>query len=146
MPDLYEVALAFRGAIEEAVRCGELSEMSTFPRGCCGYASDLLQRYFFEHKIFTWYMSGQYGYGWNGVNHAWLETQDGTVIDITGDQFVDKTPRFSAPVYVGVRKNGFHDKFILDRPIGYQFSNHPLEKDVKLDKRYETVLRHMNVE
>jgi hypothetical protein len=63
MPDLNEVASAFRGAIEEAARNGELKDMETFPRGCCGLASDLLQRYLFEHGVFTWYMSGRYGYG-----------------------------------------------------------------------------------
>ena len=62
--------------------------MAAFPRGCCSFASDLLQRYLIEQYSFhTWYMSGQYGYGWNAKNHAWLESEDCTVIDITGDQY-----------------------------------------------------------
>lgn len=86
MPNLYEIATVFRAAIEKALGAGELREMMSFPSGCCSYASDLLQRYLIErYDFFTWYMSGQYGYGWGGESHAWLETQEGTVIDITGD-------------------------------------------------------------
>ena len=143
MQNLYKTASSFRRAIEDAVRCGELSEMMTFPRGCCGHASNLLQRYFWEKKIFTWYVSGQYGYGWNGINHAWLETQDGIVVDITGDQFKGNVLEFCEPVYVGGRNDGFHDKFILDKPIAYQISSDPLEQDRKFDKRYEIVKKYM---
>ena len=59
MPDLYEIAAAFRAAIEEAVRAGEIREMMSFLCGCCGFISDLLQRHLFErYGIFICYMSG----------------------------------------------------------------------------------------
>ena len=48
MPDLYEIAKAFRAAIEAALKVGEIKEMRSFPCGCCSYASDLLQRYLVE--------------------------------------------------------------------------------------------------
>ena len=35
MPDLYEVVLIFRNAIEDAVRNGEIPEMASFPCECC---------------------------------------------------------------------------------------------------------------
>lgn len=86
MSELYEIANRFRSAIESAVRAGEIKEMCSFPNGCCSFASDLLQRFLFEEcDIFTWYMSGSYGCGWTGESHAWLETMDEIVIDITGD-------------------------------------------------------------
>lgn len=143
MPNLYEIATRFRVAIEDAVYAGELKELSSFPTGCCSFASDLLQRYLIEQGIFTWYMSGNYGYGWDGESHAWLETQDGIVIDITGDQYKYKKLKFTEPVYVGPRKNGFHDKFTLDKPLPYSRTDDPFDRNRKFDERYETVLRHL---
>lgn len=119
MLDLFREASAFREAIQTAINCGDITEtnLRKFPFGCCGYASDLLQRYLFEIGVSTLYYSGQYGFGWTAENHAWLETSDGTVIDITGDQFADKVPSFACPVYVGPRENGFHDQFVLNKPV-----------------------------
>ena len=144
MSNLYEIATAFRTAIEEAVRAGELRELNAFPRGCCSYASDLLQRYLIEqHGIFTWYMSGRYGYGWDAESHAWLETQDGMVIDITGDQYAFKELKFTDPVYIGPRTDGFHDKFELDEPVAYSRSEDPFGRNREFDRRYEAVIRHL---
>ena len=144
MRKLFEIATAFRAAIEEAVRAGELQELNTFPRGCCSYASDLLQRYLIEqYGFFTWYMSGRYGYGWDAESHAWLETQDGTVIDITGDQYKCKKLKFTDPVYVGPRVDGFHDKFELDEPVAYSRSEDPFCRNREFDIRYEAVIRHL---
>lgn len=144
MRNLFEIATAFRAAIEEAVRTGELRELNTFPRGCCSYASDLLQRYLIEqYGFFTWYMSGRYGYGWNGESHAWLETQDGIVIDITGDQYKNKKLKFTEPVYIGPRADGFHDKFELDEPVAYSRVEDPLGRNRDFDRRYETVIRYL---
>ena len=57
MSDLFHIASTFRTAIEEAIRAGEIQEMATFPRGCCSFASDLLQRYLTEqYGVFTWYI------------------------------------------------------------------------------------------
>ena len=131
-------------AIEEAVRAGEIKEMATFPRGCCSFASDLLQRYLIEqYNFFTWYMSGQYGYGWDAESHAWLETQDGIVIDITGDQYAFKKLKFTKPVYVGPRLDGFHDKFELDEPIAYSRSESLINQNMGFDQRYKAVIQHL---
>lgn len=144
MRDLFHIASAFRTAIEEAIRAGEIHEMATFPRGCCSYASNLLQRYLTEqYGIFTWYMSGRYGYGWDGESHAWLEMQDGTVIDITGDQYKYKKLKFSKPVYIGSRFNGFHDKFELNEPVTYSIVEGQFGRDQNFDRRYEAVLKHL---
>ena len=131
-------------AIEEAVRAGEIKEMATFPRGCCSFASDLLQRYLIEqYNFFTWYMSGQYGYGWDAESHAWLETQDGIVIDITGDQYAFKKLKFTKPVYVGPRLDGFHDKFELDEPIAYSRSESLINQNMGFDQRNKAVIQHL---
>ena len=143
MLDLYEIASAFQTAIEEAVREGEIREMASFPRGCCSFASALLQRYLFEQNIFTWYMSGRYGYGWDGESHAWLETKNRTVIDITGDQYKNKELKFTAPVYVGLRTDGFHDKFELDEPVAYQFRDETFGQNQEFNRRYDVVIKYM---
>lgn len=145
MLDLNDIATAYRAAIERAVRTGKIREMQSFPCGCCSDASDLLQRYLFEkYKLFTWYMSGEYGYGKDVESHAWLETQDHTVvIDITGDQYQYKKLRFGQPVYVGPRTDGFHDKFKLHEPVAYYRDEDPIGRNREFDKRYETVLRHL---
>jgi len=144
MRKLFEITTAFRAAIEEAVRAGELRELNTFPRGCCSYASDLLQRYLIEqYGFFTWYMSGRYGYGWDAESHAWLETEDRLVIDITGDQYAFKKSKFTEPVYIGSRTDGFHDKFELDEPVAYTRSEDHFGRNREFDRRYEAVIRHL---
>jgi len=143
--ELYSIALLFRKAIESAIETGDItySNMLCFPVGCCGFASDLLQRYLYENGIITFYVSGTYGYGWNNSeSHTWLETENGTVIDITGDQYSNKRLKFKKPVYVGTRNNGFHNKFNLDSPVPYQeWEQYGL--DQKKEEMYQAVLLHI---
>lgn len=146
MLDLYEIATDFRAAIEGAVRAGETRELMSFPTGCCSYASDLLQRYLIEqYEFFSWYMSGEYGYGKDAESHVWLETHDhSVVIDITGDQYKYKKLMFTEPVYVGSRVDGFHDKFKLHEPVAYCRVEDPFGSRYRdFDRRYETVLRYL---
>ena len=143
--DLFEIASAFRTAIDDAVRAGEIREMMSFPRGCCSFASDLLQRYLIEeYGLFTFYMSGRYGYGEEGESHAWLETENGTVIDITGDQYKYNKLKFVEPVYIGSRADGFHDKFELDEPVVYFRDEDPFGRNREFDRRYAAVLKHLD--
>ena len=140
--ELKRIAFQFRKAIIEAVFSGKIREMSSFPVGCCTSASDLLQRYLSERGIFTWYMSGQYGHGLNFESHAWLETHDGIVIDITGDQYKYKVLKFSTPVYVGSRADGFHDKFRLNTPVEYSNTKDPFVSYSDFDRRYDDVMEY----
>lgn len=115
--------------------------MAAFPCGCCTYASDLFQRFLFERGIITLYISGQYGYGWEAKSHAWLETEDGIVVDITGDQYRNKELKFAEPVYVGEITDGFRDRFILDKPVEYMVSADPYRPNRDFNRRYDTVLK-----
>ena len=49
------------------------------------------------------------------ITHAWLETSEGIIIDITGDQFGYRRDNlfFDIPVYVGMA-DSFHRLFICD--------------------------------
>ena len=103
----------------------------------------LSRHYLYENGIITFYVSGSYGYGWdNSESHTWLETENKTVIDITGDQYRNKKLRFTEPVYVGTRNNGFHDQFNLDDPVPYQ-KWEPYGIGKKKEEMYYAILRHL---
>ena len=79
--------------------------MHRFPFGCCDDASDLLAFYLKQNGIETAQINGVYRDEdpENITNHVWLKTQDGLIIDITGDQFRLRLEllNYSVPVYVG---------------------------------------------
>ena len=116
--------------------------MSSFPFGCCSYASNLLNKHLMQYGINTVFVSGRYGYGPDGEKHEWLETDDGIVIDITGDQYKYKQLKFVEPVWVWTRKNGFHDKFELDEPIPYLIDEDLYVSYSDFDRRYDSIMRY----
>jgi len=84
--EVEELALNFRLAIENMTEDDFIGSpwFSSFPRGCCGDASELLAKYFIQNGI-----SVEYVWGMNkNQSHAWLEYM-GYIIDITADQFLD---------------------------------------------------------
>ena len=145
MIDIENVAIRFRAAIEEAILTEDFSSdvnMLSFPRGCCGYASDMLQKLLFDQGITTWYISGQYSYGWDAESHVWLETDDGIVIDITGDEYCDREPPIKncTKVYVGPRDD-FHNLFRLDSPVPFS-TKRPRYLQAAFEERYKKVMLH----
>lgn len=85
-------AIKFRNAIYRAKRHGDLdwhSTFSKFPDDCCDMTCDLLGQYLSESKIETYQINGISKYDPDS-HHVWLVTNDGIIIDITGDQFVGK--------------------------------------------------------
>lgn len=120
MKDIRELASQFRMAIDLAKENGEFDgdfSFKTFPKGCCGDASDLLAQFLLENGIKTYYVCGKY-YGksyedW--CSHAWLMTGENVIIDITGDQFKQE-PKFynnNAKTYVGMG-NEFYKLFEVE--------------------------------
>lgn len=105
--ELFEInqcALEFRHALDEIDKKQLACNYRRFPTGTCGITSYMLCEYLAEngHKDFN-YVCGQKG----EQTHAWLE-KDGTIIDITSDQFPDGTP-----VYVG-DINEFYQRFTVN--------------------------------
>lgn len=89
-------AFKFRQAIEKALVNNEfyrIRPFNNFPIGCCNDASDLLAEYLFENGIKTKNICGTYRNGgfYDKYSHAWLETKEGIIIDITLDQFNDSS-------------------------------------------------------
>ena len=108
----------FRQAVEVALMHKELLKIkpfNNFPKGCCDDTSDLLAEYLFEKGITTENVCGTYRKGGfdNKFSHAWLETKEGIIIDITLDQF--NTFKNTYPkVYVG-RYDYFYNNLDIDR-------------------------------
>lgn len=79
--------------------------------------------------ITTYYVCGYYGQGDFGAvqSHAWLITEDGIVIDITGDQFENKKQfyNYNIPVYVG-ESDDFYELF--------EVASRDVRKSVPLDQ------------
>ena len=118
--EIYELVIKLRHAIDRAADNREFNGIicfDHFPRGCCGMASDILGHYLIEHGIESNYVCGTYRDGGfeNNRSHAWVELYDGTIIDITGDQFKydDVFLRYDVPVYFGPM-DAFHEMFEVE--------------------------------
>lgn len=137
----------FRKAIERALEADKLhgTVIASFPIGCCGFTSDLLQRYLGEKDIVTRYVSGTYrDYSTNDSQpHAWLELTDGTIVDITGDQFrFEPYPlQNDCSVYCD-KPNGFYDLFKLDPPCECE-GTYSMDIDRKEKEAYDIICKYL---
>ena len=120
MKDIKVLVKQFRDAIDLARDAGEFYmdySFRQFPCGCCGDTSDLLAQFLLENDIRTYYVCGTYRGGSleNFQTHAWLLTDNKTIIDITGDQFKysPELLNYNKPVYVG-REDNFHRLFEVE--------------------------------
>lgn len=87
---ILNLAIRFRTALDRVDRAiWQRVTVTSFPKGACGHASELLGRHLRERlSVEPTYVAKDNdapGGSWRG-SHAWLEL-DGLVIDITGDQF-----------------------------------------------------------
>lgn len=142
----------FRDAIDEAKANGEFNDdisFHKFPCGCCGDASDLLAEFLLKNDIETYYVCGTYRDGSfdEMQSHAWLKTEDGMIIDITGDQF-RYDPNFmnySKPVYIG-EIDAFHRLFeVENRDVKKNYGLKPSENrcQQRLYELYNTIMKHI---
>jgi hypothetical protein len=142
------LATQFRNAIEAAIDAGELHDeqlLRDFPCRSCGIASDLLAAYFLENGIRTWYVDAAHRKGsfMNTQNHAWLITDDGTIVDITGDQFkhFPKFMNYNESVYIG-KTDTFHRLFQYDeRNVSEVKSLESLSP--KNQRAYQTIISYL---
>ena len=141
------LASNFRKAIDCALEADKLygTVIESFPIACCGYTSDLLQRYLAEKGIATRYVSGTYRDDStnDSQSHAWLELIDGTIVDITGDQFRNE-PRplqNDSPVYCG-KPNDFYNLFELDPPCECE-GTYSMNIDRKEKEAYDIICKYL---
>lgn len=88
--ELYEIVLKFRNAIDDILDLGGFYPnflLNSFPSGCCDITSDFLHKYLLDNfDISTKQVSGYCKV--IDCRHCWLQTEDGIIIDITGNQYV----------------------------------------------------------
>lgn len=146
---LSQLASDFREAIERLIkkRNDPYDMLLGFPRGKCGFVSSLFQRYL--HEQFgeeVLYVTSSRDCP---ESHAWLETDKGIIIDITGDQYFDRENEFfyNIPVYVGTLDD-FHKAFGKCKKSYYvEHGASPFRDDssLKIDKTYETIIKEMSL-
>ena len=148
MEDIYQMAEEFREAILKAN--GEFSGdgfIEFFPGGNCGIACDLLGRYLLEHaNVKSWYTSGEF----DSESHAWLTLENGDIVDVTGDQYKNRSGslHYDLPVYVG-EMDAFHSQFRLNGKVEITPNDwkqdHPWEDHMQQKKRsaYEKILKYI---
>ena len=141
--EIYKIAKAFRAAIISARNDREFNyrdRMSNFPRGCCDDSCDLLAHYlYYTHNICSRQKVGTYrdNNPNNTTNHAWLVLHDGTIIDITGDQFRNFA-EYMKDVYVG-QETPFYKR--LERK---QIQNNfDITQDSRLKNDYQIIMNHI---
>lgn len=141
------LATGFRKAIERALEAGELHRtvIASFPIGCCGYTSDLLQMYLDENDIITQYVSGTYHECSTGdsQSHAWLELNDGTIVDITGDQFrFEPQPLQNDRSVYCDKPNDFYDLFELAPPCQCE-GTYSMDIERKEKQAYDIICKYL---
>ena len=143
----------FRNAIDKAHKAKEFCDdhiFRDFPLGCCGVCSELLGHFLIHNGIETNYVCGNYRDGnfERTQSHAWLETMDGVIIDITGDQFKydDVFLNYNIPVYIG-ECDDFHGLFEVhprDVHKSYELSEEYVFCFQSLKKIYNIIIKYMD--
>jgi len=153
LKDIKYLATRFRVAIDKALAMGEFDKdfsFNRFPHGCCGDASYLLAQYLLDNSIKTNYVCGNYYYNdptRNAQSHAWLWTDDKTIIDITGDQFKSDSTflKYCVSVYVGP-EDEFHRLFeVNDRDVHENMGLEALGSicQPRLSRLYRKIVRYI---
>lgn len=155
MKNIEYLVSEFRDAIEKAKKEGDFISdyrFVKFPTGCCGITSELLAKYLWDNeiRIKLYYVNGTY---YNNTldkpAHAWLKTEYGNIIDITGDQFKDyPLPfNFKERIYIGPQVD-FYDFFELHEETilcNYDSLNDLSSRGYLSRQRlYEIILKHIN--
>ncbi|MDD5803465.1 MAG: hypothetical protein PUE78_04025 [Clostridia bacterium] len=151
MKDIYQMAAEFRTAMLKAKANREFSGdglIEFFPRGNCGIVCDLLGRYLLEQAgVRSWYTSGEV----SSESHVWLTLENDDIVDITGDQYKDRSGSlyYDLPVYVG-KMDAFHSRFRLNGDPAEITPNDRTpdflgEDRIQRKKRiaYETILKYI---
>lgn len=109
--EIQEIAFKFRKSVDDAFEYGALGPdypFNNFPQECCDDMCDLFGQLLFEKGVLIYKVHGIYRYdNWaHQYSHVWLTLEDGTIIDLTGDQYKDDSImlNYDIPCYVGKEK------------------------------------------
>lgn len=119
MSRIKQLSVSFRKAMDNAWGDGcfiKFPTFSRFPQECCDMTCDLLGCFLAENGIYTYQINGQH-FQDSLRRHSWLISENGEVIDITGDQFNGRGlfDDYVEPVYVDTEESVVHKAFCVDR-------------------------------
>ena len=151
--EIRQLASQFRSAADNAFEqdaFGQEYPFDRFPEECCDDMCDLFGQLLFERNIAVFKVRGIYRYdNWeHKYPHVWLQLEDETIIDLTGDQYCDDPLmlNYSNPCFVG-RASEFHALFPeedLQTTPFYGINNYVDENArQRLWKLYNTILTFM---
>ena len=145
----------FRNAIEAAVHSGTYFRLCTlfcsFPRGCCGYTSDLLAEYLVSNGLSLQRVKrANCTKIRGGFTHTWLMIDDSYYLDITADLFNEKAPfKTYMPIskcYCVKRDTGIYELFdksdiCFNQEAGIIY--YPVNISENLSELYDIVIRYI---
>ena len=148
--EIQKLAHEFRQATDEAFEYGALGPdypFNNFPHECCDDMCDLFGQLLFEKEVPIYKVHGIYRYdNWDHqYPHVWLTLEDGTIIDLTGDQYKDDPImlNYNIPCYIG-KENSLYKFFPKKERKSYPYygiDNYGDEKTRKrLWKLYDIIL------
>jgi hypothetical protein len=135
--DLLTIATRFRGALEIVGPASGLPGLRNFPKASCADTVLLLGAHLLDRGLGTFEgVGGEFGTpgsdDWQ--SHAWLE-RDGTIVDITADQFPDVSQRV-----IVTREDGWHRRFHTSNRGVADFRRYGPETGAQLGAVYERIL------
>lgn len=147
--DIAQMARDFRKAIDDGLEWGVFGNefpFSNFPHECCDDTSDLFGELLLQNGVYVTKVLGMYRYNnWDKqYSHVWLQLEDGTIIDLTGDQYKGNSImlNYSECCYIG-KPDLFHRRFPPDE-IGYRpFNGIDCYEDEKTRKRLHRLYRNI---
>lgn len=142
--ELYDIAMNFRYAILKVKKKHGFhsrgDRMNNFPGGCCDDSADLFG-YYLKNE---YQLSSEQGNGTyrdrnpnNTTNHAFTIMPDGTVVDLTADQF-PALSKYPNGVYVGFEIRFYRN---LDRVPNYQ--HYDITRDKRLWHDYQAIIEYL---
>lgn len=141
MIDIQTLAINFRKAIDAAHVDGHfawkydsyhMDRMWRFPHDCCDDTCDLFWHYLLDNYGIALQQISCY-YPKEGTRHNWLETDDGRIIDLTGDQFKGRPP-----VYVDAP-----DRFYCQMEDRRVVDLYCILNDDRLKRDYDVIMEYM---
>lgn len=131
----------FRKAIEDSEKRVLPITFAAFPKGSCGDASLILGTHLaiLGFGQFTYILGDRGDQAENTwESHAWVETEEGIIIDITADQFPEK----QSPVIVA-NYSQFHQSFRRARPTEADYRIYDVNTRVALAAAHAYISKHI---
>lgn len=147
--EITQLAQQFRQAIDDGFEWGVFGEefpFSNFPHECCDDVCDLFGELLIKHNVRVTQVFGIYRYNnWDKqYSHVWLQLDDNTIIDLTGDQYKEDPImlNYDNPCYIG-KPNALHQLFPKEEITYRPFMGIDAYSDEKTRKRLWRLYRNV---